>query len=158
MKLYIIVELFEQHEQTTIYTIRFQDKEESEVEDFFSIFDTEDFKEEIDIILAAIDKLGKNGALERYFRPEGGNLKAIPLTTSNLRLYCYRVSDVILILGNGGLKTTQTYNEDPVLNEHVKLLRFVGNMLMKNIEQGRTSVHNKTLYNNLRFFLKEKEE
>ena len=158
MKRYIIVELFEQHEQASIYTIRFRDKEESEVEEFFALFDTDEYKDDIDIILAAIDKLGENGALERYFRPEGGYLKAIPLNASNLRLYCFRVSDEILILGNGGLKTTQTYNEDPGLNEHVKLLRYVGNMLMKNIEQGRTNVHNKTLYNNLRFFLKEKEE
>ena len=158
MKRYIIVELFEEHEQTNIYTIRFQDKEESEVDEFISLFDNDEYKDDFDIIYAVIDKLGENGVLERYFRPEGGNLKAIPLTTSNLRLYCYRISDEILILGNGGLKTTKTYNEDPVLNKHVTTLRLVGNMLMNSIAQGKTTIDNKTLYDNLKFFLKEKEE
>lgn len=52
------------------------------------------------------------GARENLFRPEGNNIKAIPLCieqrrgkgVGTLRLYCIRISGKILIIGNGGIK------------------------------------------------------
>lgn len=44
---------------------------------------------------------------------------ALPVLRSKLRLYCLRLSDSILILGNGGVKKTKTYNEDYTLKGYV---------------------------------------
>lgn len=60
--------------------------------------------------------------LERYFRREGkyaDRVYALPTDSGRLRLYCLRLSDKILILGNGGIKATRTYNEDSELNGYV---------------------------------------
>jgi hypothetical protein len=147
----IFVELFEQHEKTTFYTIRFQNHEESETELFLTNFDTEIHKDDIDIILAVIDKIGEQGAKERYFRPEGGCVKAIPLTSSGLRLYLYRINDEVVILGNGGQKQTATYQEDPVLNKYVETIRAIGNILNKRLEQNHCQLYNRQLMGNLKF-------
>lgn len=40
---------------------------------------------------------------------------AMSVLKSKLRLYCLRLSDKILILGNGGVKKTGTYDEDDTL-------------------------------------------
>jgi hypothetical protein len=123
----------------------------------FSEFDVPEFEDDIDIIITAIDKIVENGALEQYFRPEGGKLKAIPLNSSQLRLYCYLVNEEIMILGNGGQKTTRTVNEDPILTEHTEILRGVGNMLSSRINKGTVQVYKKQLYGNLEFQLEVKE-
>ena len=43
------------------------------------------------------------------------HVSALAIDSRKLRLYCLRISDQILILGNGGVKTTRTYEEDPKL-------------------------------------------
>ena len=69
-----------------------------------------------------IGKIADYGAFERFFRPEGkmnDRVCALPVLRSKLRLYCLRLSDSILILGNGGVKKTKTYNEDDALKGYV---------------------------------------
>ena len=64
--------------------------------------------------------------MERYFRPEGklkDGVCALPVLQSKLRLYCLRLSDKILVLGNGGVKKTRTYNEDDTLKGYVLTLQ-----------------------------------
>ena len=78
----------------------------------------EDFR----MIFRAINRIVANGALERYFRPEGrmkDNLAALSIDSKVLRLYCLRISDQILIVGNGGAKTTRTYEESEELSGYV---------------------------------------
>jgi len=149
----IVVELLEEHEKANFYTIRFEGEEISEFDKFYNTFnDREKFEEDLDRIVYWIDKIGEQGVLERNFRPEGGNLKALLLKTPELRLYCFKITDGILILGNGGIKRTRTHNEDPVLNLHAeKILRKVGLLLMSRLSDNKVSVHNNTLYGNLIF-------
>ena len=69
-----------------------------------------------------MQKILENGVLERYFRREGkfsDRVCALPIDSGKLRLYCLRLSDKILILGNGGIKSSRTYNEDSELNGYV---------------------------------------
>ena len=47
------------------------------------------------------------------------NVAALAIDSRQLRLYCLRISDQILILGNGGVKTTRTYEQDPKLLGYV---------------------------------------
>ena len=47
------------------------------------------------------------------------------LETTSLRLYLLNIQAKILILGNGGLKTTATYQEDDYLHRCVKTLQKI---------------------------------
>lgn len=47
------------------------------------------------------------------------NVVGMAIDSYKLRLYCLRISDKILILGNGGVKHTKTYEEDPKLLGYV---------------------------------------
>lgn len=44
-------------------------------------------------------------------------------------MYCIRISDKLLILGGGGEKTTQTYDEDEILLDKVNTLQNIDNKL-----------------------------
>lgn len=126
-----------------IYTIKVDDNKDTEFQKFLIMFkDSEDayIKEDFDRILAAIIKISENGALESYFRIEGkvkDRICAIPLLISSrdktkhgtLRLYCIRISDTLLIIGGGGLKKSDTYEEDSSLLAHVKRLQAIDSRL-----------------------------
>lgn len=161
MKSEISIELFEEHEKVNFYTLRFQD-EETEVDKFLDQFPEGcKYDKDIDIIIKWIDQIGKRGALERHFRPEGkrsDGVWAIPIETASLRLYVIRLSDHILILGNGGVKNTETYNEDPFLNDCVELLQEVDGYIKSRIKNGQISLYQKQLFGNLTFHLKAKND
>ena len=55
------------------------------------------------------------------------------LETTSLRLYLLNIQAKILILGNGGLKTTATYQEDDHLHRCVKTLQKI-DIKLKNKE------------------------
>lgn len=79
-------------------------------------------------ISLALEKIIDRGALERFFRIEGkmnDRVSALAIDSRKLRLYCLRISDQILIVGNGGVKTTRTYQENEQLSGYVMdLQRF----------------------------------
>lgn len=109
MKQKYTIELVEEHDAVNFYSIHLDEEELSELERFFEKFPVGcEYDNEIDIIIAWLDKIGENGALERYFRPEGrygDGVGVIPIDVGNkLRLYCLRISDKILVFGNGGIK------------------------------------------------------
>lgn len=62
-----------------------------------------------------------------------------------MRLYCLRLSEQILILGNGGVKTSRTYQEDPMLYGYVLDLQRFEKILNKKIEDGSVSVEEREL-------------
>ena len=97
MKQKYTIELVEEHDAVNFYSIHLDEEELSELERFFEKFPVGcEYDDEIDIIIAWLDKIGENGALERYFRPEGrygDGVGVIPIDVGNkLRLYCLRIS------------------------------------------------------------------
>ena len=159
MKSEINIELFEEHERVNFYTLRFSG-DDTEVDKFLDKFpEGSEYDEDIDIIIKWIDRIGERGAHERHFRPEGkrrDNVMAMPtpIETSNLRLYVIRLTENIVILGNGGLKTTRTYNEDPILNQFVELLQKLDQYIKSRIKKGTLNIYNKELIGKLNFHLK----
>lgn len=100
-------------DKCTIYTIQFSEESETEYERFYTKF-IEDAQLNKDLlrIVQILDKIADEGALERFFRPEGkmrDTVVVLPVLRSKLRLYCLRLSDRILVLGNGGVKNSRTY-------------------------------------------------
>lgn len=137
----------------TLYTIQFLTEDDSEFERFYNKFkDDVEFIPDLMRIVGFIGKIADFGALERFFRPEGkmkDRVVAMPVVKSTLRLYCLRLSDKILILGNGGVKSTRTYEENNELSGYVLTLQNFDKLIKEGVENGTINViENKIETNN----------
>ncbi len=65
---------------------------------------------------------------------------ALPIERGKLRLYCLRMSDSVLIVGNGGIKTTRTYDEGADLSGYVITLQKLDALLKDAIRNGIVSI------------------
>ena len=102
-----------------------------------------------------MDKIAETGALERYFRPEGrygDGVGVIPIDVGNkIRLYCLRLSDKILVFGNGGVKDAATWQESESLAPYVKLLIDTSRFISSRIKDGSLVLVDKEIIGNLNF-------
>lgn len=155
----IVIEEFEEHEKVTFYTIRFVSEKLNETEDFFSRkYIHKKASEDVAIIAKMLDKIGENGAFERNFRRAGkfkDKVGALPeyLYSSKLRLYAIRLSESIVVLGNGGYKKTRTYNEDPFLENSVHVLQKIDQQLTTQIKKGVIKVDKNKIKGSLNFVI-----
>lgn len=65
---------------------------------------------------------------------------ALPIHKSRLRLYCLRLSDSVLIVGNGGIKDTRTYEENDELSGYVISLQKLDALLKAEEQAGTISI------------------
>jgi hypothetical protein len=156
------IELVEENEKVNFYSIHLDGKELTELESFFEKFPIGcEYDEEIDVIIAWMDKIAEMGALERYFRPEGkygDGVGVIPINIGNkVRLYCLRLSDKILIFGNGGVKDTAKWQESEELAPYVKLLIDTSRFISSRMNDGLLVLVDKEIIGNLNFTRNEKE-
>ncbi|MBD5285976.1 MAG: hypothetical protein HDS27_00315 [Bacteroides sp.] len=96
----------------------------------------------------------RNDALERYFRREGNmtdSVVALPVLKSKLRLYCLRLTDKILVLGNGGVKTSRTYQEDDTLQGYVIDLQKFERLLRQEVRSGNVEITEKDIITDKNF-------
>jgi hypothetical protein len=130
----------EQTDAAGLFTIIFENENQSEFVRFVNKFKDDAIrKNELRIILNQIDVMLQKGIEERRFRPEGkmsDGVAALPVYQSGLRLYCLRLSDSVLIVGNGGVKSTRTYQENEDLNGYVISLQKLDSLLKTDIENG----------------------
>lgn len=134
----------EQNDKVGMFSICFEDSSDSEFEKFLKEFkDNATYNKDFNAILLALEKIIDKQALERFFRIEGrmsDNVKALAIDSRKLRLYCLRISDQILILGNGGVKTTRTYQEDKELMGYVMTLQAFDKVLANAQKTGRVTI------------------
>ncbi len=151
MKKRTTLELVEQSEKVSLYSISFAMDRTTEFERFLSKFEEEaSLNTDYQKILYALSIILNKGALERYFRPEGNmndNLCALPIESGRLRLYCLRISDEIVILGNGDVKRSATYEEDARLYGYALDLQKFDKLLRQDIEDGIVTIEEKELTN-----------
>lgn len=149
------VELIEEHDTVNFYSIHLEAEELSELERFFEKFpEGSEFDEDIDTIIEWLDRIGQRGALERHFRYEGkygDRVMAIPIETSNLRLYCIRLSDKILIFGNGGVKDCARWQDSETLTQYVEMLLDTSRFISSRISNGTIYIVDKEIVGNLKF-------
>lgn len=144
--------LLNEGSRCTLYSIQFTSEDNSEYERFYAKF-IEDAKLNHDLlrIVQIVDKIADKGALERFFRPEGkmkDSVVALPVLSSKLRLYCLRLSNGILILGNGGVKSSQTYEEDDSLRGYVLNLQKFEELLKEGKRNGTVTITERIIETN----------
>lgn len=128
MKKKTTLELVEQSEKVSLYSISFAKDRTTEFERFLSKFEKEaSLNEDYQRILYALSIILDKGALERYFRPEG------------------KMNDDLYILGNGDQKRTGTYEQDARLYGYALDLQKFDRLLQKDIEAGIVTIEEKEL-------------
>ncbi len=109
------------------YSILINDGEHTEFEDFLTRMESEaDHEEDMINLYTWLEIIGEDeGAKEKYFRHEGfiSDAKALPpkasimeaneLLVHDIRLYCQRLNEHVVILFNGGIKTKPKAQECP---------------------------------------------
>ena len=143
------VEKISESEKTALYSISFEKDGTTEFEKFVEEFEQNaKYNRDYQRIIAALQAILNLGALERFFRPEGkikDSVAAIPIEGGKLRLYCLRISEQIVILGNGGVKATRTYEEDSKLYGYVLDLQRFEKILNDNIAKGYVRIEEREL-------------
>ena len=141
--------LIEEGDNCTIYSLHFLSESETEFEKFVAKFINDaDYNDDYSRIAALVSRIARTGALERYFRHEGkmnDSVVALPVITSKLRLYCLRLSDKILILGNGDVKATRRYQDDTKLKAYVITLQKFEKLLKEGVENGSVKITETTI-------------
>lgn len=139
----------EQTEKTGLFSIIFENETETELQKFLTKFkDNAERNQDLQNILNALRRILENGALERYFRYEGkmkDKTVALPVLPGKLRLYCLRLSDSVLIVGNGGEKNTQTYEESSELNGYVITLQKLDALIREGVANGSIVIETKDI-------------
>ena len=145
------LELVEQSEKVSLYSISFAMDRTTEFERFLQKFEEQaSYNTDYQKILYALSIIMDKGALERYFRPEGNmrdDLCALPIESGAIRLYCLRISDEILILGNGDVKRTAAYEEDSKLYGYALDLQKFDKLLRRDIEEGIVTIEEREFTN-----------
>jgi len=143
------IELLEEHDRVNIYSLRFEGEAFTEFEKFL-FGHKQRHGDDIGRILARLDKIGTDGVFERHFRyaaTKRDRVAELPanIDTSQLRVYCLCLTENILILGNGGVKSTRTYNEDPLLNSFVNIMLQVESVIKEKQKKGLIELNGKEL-------------
>ena len=140
----INLKTIEQNDNVSLYSICFNGNDVSEYEDFLMKFkDNSTLNYDFQRILLALEKIIDRGALERFFRIEGkmnDRVSALAIDSRKLRLYCLRISDQILIVGNGGVKTTRTYQKNEQLSGYVMDLQRFDELLKQAQQNGSITI------------------
>lgn len=140
----VTLKTIEENDNVGMYSISFEEKDVSEFEEFINKFKEEgEYSKDFNTIIFAIKKIISQGAKERFFRPEGSmsdHVNALAIDSRKLRLYCLRISDKIVVFGNGGVKNTRTYQESEELNGYVIDLQKFDNALKEAQRKGRVSI------------------
>lgn len=148
------LELVMESEFLSVYSPKYDGESLTEFEKFLSLgpsFEKAGVKNDFDSIVSVIFKMyNECGARENLFRLEGGMVKAMPLFTSGrrnkavgtLRLYCLRISERILIIGGGGVKKVQRYEDDAALNDIVRGLRVIERKIKAAVRKSEMDIEN----------------
>ena len=148
MKRDLFIELLEDGSKVSLYSPRFEGEEYTEFEKFLLRY-KDAYPKDVAQIVYRLDIIKRNGAEDRHFRYEGtkrDRVMALPshLETASLRLYLLNIQSKVLILGDGGVKETTTYQEDKHLNRCVNTLQKI-DIQLKQLEQQRVLMVSGTL-------------
>lgn len=132
-------------ENATLYTVLNEKADGSvisKLDEFLERYKDVHTEETLDIVRRLKSMANETGCTEHFFKLDEG-LEYDDLVCAlydvpdiNLRLYCIRVSDEITILGDGGPKTTRTWQEDAHLSREVHAMMDVSRVLRTKLDNG----------------------
>jgi len=130
------IELVQSGNKASLYTIRLAGEKQTEFDKFLS--DAEiTAHPEFPALLQRIDNIiNKHGCQDIFFKLKESALKdtVAALWRDNIRLYCCRYGNIILILGSGGLKHTRTYQQEPKLFKSIQIMAEVSKKMDERIK------------------------
>jgi hypothetical protein len=127
------------------FSILLEGSSQTIYEEFYDKFKSEEsLKEDIKLIITQLNQIGLRGAFTKYFRPEG-SAEALPhfitsLHKPKLRLYCVRLSDEVVVLLSGGIKTSQKAQDCPNVSNHFRIANKISKQLTKAISVGEIEI------------------
>lgn len=132
MNNFVLETFTDEYSLVNYYTVRWDNSDLSETDKFFQRFietkTLQNYRDDFDEIVALIKLMGEQeGAIERFFRfeeaaqaiPPKGIIQVRQLLisdgTNTLRLFCTRIRNNIVVLFNGGVKSSQKVMDSPDL-------------------------------------------
>ena len=144
MSRHVTLERINSSDKVAIYSVLYDGEAQTEFEKFIDEFGSqEEFKDDLGVILARIQKVENDSAADRHFRYEGKmkeHIRALPshFDSSRLRLYCICYGECVMILGGGGNKEgIKAWQDDPILTNHVKELLQIEESLIPILSKRR---------------------
>ena len=137
-----VVELWDDEgSKCTFYTVRWDEAEINETDKLFGKYEDEDsefHRSANELLTLILNVIGdKYGAIDAFFDRTENNAQALPPrpkhyvaeiqqlgTKFPLRLYCYRVSDAIVVLFGGGQKDATTSQQSEASMQFMEAQRF----------------------------------
>lgn len=147
---------FKTFRKVAYYTFWVEGRETSEADAFFSKFENvESLATDLDILVTWLSEIGeRRGAKARYFRHEN-SAEALPpprrimaelsVDKCDLRLYCLRLSEEIVILANGGLKTSQNVRDSPDVWPKFNFANKMAQQILKQLQTGEIRLSGKRI-------------
>ncbi|MEM7658757.1 MAG: hypothetical protein AAF399_21715 [Bacteroidota bacterium] len=155
-----LLEAFDFGEKVHFYTIRREQAEQSETDQFIErFFDSKQatfdpaHQEDMETILVWMEEIGKRGMdicqlrhenAAHAFPPKRGfvsELAGIDTHTPHLRLCCVVFPPSIIVLCGGGIKTSQTYQDSPDLVGPVRLANQIAEKLTSMVVEREISIY-----------------
>ncbi len=157
----LLIELLEDGSKVSLYSPRFDGEEFTEFEKFLLKY-KDVYPKDVAQIVYRLDIIKRDGAEDRHFRYEGtkrDRVMALPshLETASLRLFLLNIQSRVLILGNGGIKDTATYQEDNHLNRCVETLQKIDIQIKTMERQNIITVNGTKLLGPLSFVIEIEE-
>lgn len=158
MKNFVTIRLFKAFNRVNYYTLQVEGRGQSETDSFFDRFEQDaSLTKDVDLLVTWITEIGRRrGAKARYFRFEN-DANALPPPARimaelgddycRLRLYCIRLTDEVVILANGGLKTGRTVQDSPDLLTKFRFANKMAGQLMELIQTGELVTEGKEIMN-----------
>ncbi len=135
------------------YSVTFED-DVSEIDKFFEKMERSAAESDSSRFIALLEEIGNHrGAKERYFRkenafgalpPKNKEIRELKLGSfepiDNWRLYCLRLSDNIVILFNGGIKTTDKALDCPTVSPFFRQAEKLTKLIDEAIKEGNLTL------------------
>lgn len=152
MKRSFALSLFKEGREAACYTLHFTKEQNSEPQKFINHLSESEPESFEEVNWRLENMLEEHQFLPPMLELEEGKRDdwVVAIKTKepkHLRWYGLRYNHKILILGNGGLKSTETYQDDPHLHKCVKDLQWVFKCIKRRMR--RREIHFDGVYNRI---------
>ena len=157
MKQFVTLQLFKSFPKVHFYTFQLEDEDTTETDKFFSKLEKiAEIETDLNHLVVWLSLIGKKyGAKLEFFRHEAA-AHALPppmpkmvkeVIVKDLRLYCVYISEQIVILANGGIKTAQQVQNAPNVLTHFRFANAMAKQIAQQIREGHFEWEGKNILN-----------